>query len=467
MRPDELRALLPMKKSFDLLEKAIVIGQRQCTMYFVDGFVKDDLLQRIMQFWYSIKKEQMDRLQSLEQFGDQFMPYVEYTVETDPQKAVDSLLAGPALMLIEGLEGCIVLDTRTYPARGVDEPEKDKVLRGSRDGFTETVVFNTALIRRRIRDPKLVFEIFSVGAQSKTDVVVGYIGGKADEKLLQSLRERLQQLDVKNEIINQQNLVELLLPRPSLNPFPKVRNSERPDVTAANLVEGRVVLLVDNCPTSIILPTRLVDFTQEADDFYFPPLVGWYMKMIRISTAFVTMLITPVWMLALHYPDKIPSLFSFLKVENTSALPIVLQLILIEFAIDGLRLASINTPSVLSSSFSIVGGLILGDFAVQSGVAIPQTIFYMSFVAIATFSQPSIELGYSIKFCRMGLLVLTWAFGIWGFGAGLVLIFIMAAVNSTITRDRYLSPICPFKPRGFIDLFKRRFARNSQHPHHS
>lgn len=462
LKREEIAALLPLKESFDLLEKPVVIGDRQCSVFFLDGFMKDDLFQRILQFFFSITPEQMDALEDLEDFCRRFLPYTEYAVTERPEEAAQAVLSGPSVLVIEGFAGAVVMDTRTYPNRGIDEPEKDKVLRGSRDGFSETVVFNTALIRRRIRDPRLTFEMLSVGESSKTDVALGYIDGVADPKLVGELREKIKALTPKNMVINQQNLVELLLKKPSINPFPKVRNTERPDVAAAQLVEGRVVLIVDNCPTAIILPTWLADFSQEADDFYFPPLVGWYMKLIRIATSLLTMLVTPLWLVLLHYQDALPPLLSFLKVQNDTGIPLILQLLLIEFAIDGLRLASVNTPTALASSLSIVGGLILGDFAVQSGVVVPQVIFYMAFVAIATFSQPSIELGYSIKFCRMLLLIGAWAGGLWGFLPVLVFCLWLAYANPTITGNRYFYPVLPFSLRGFIALFKRKFSRNSE-----
>lgn len=183
------------------------------------------------------------------------------------------------------------MDCRSYPARGVDEPDKDKSLRGSRDGFVETIVFNTALMRRRIRDPHLIMEMTEAGQSSRTDIAVCYMSDRVDEELLNNIKSRIEKLEVDDLRMNQQSLAEALFKRKWFNPFPKFKFTERPDTAAACLLEGKVVILVDNSPSAMILPTSVLDMIEEANDYYFPTLTGMYLKisrtLITIATVFL------------------------------------------------------------------------------------------------------------------------------------------------------------------------------------
>ena len=174
------------------------------------------------------------------------------------------------------------MDCRSYPARGVDEPDKDKSLRGSRDGFVETIVFNTALMRRRIRDPHLIMEMTEAGQSSRTDIAVCYMSDRVDEELLNNIKSRIEKLEVDDLRMNQQSLAEALFKRKWFNPFPKFKFTERPDTAAACLLEGKVVILVDNSPSAMILPTSVLDMIEEANDYYFPTLTGMYLKLSLI-----------------------------------------------------------------------------------------------------------------------------------------------------------------------------------------
>ena len=206
----------------------------------------------------------------------------------------------------------------------------------------------------------------------------------------------------------------------------------------------------------MILPTSLFDYLQQTDDYYFPPLTGTYLRVLRHLVFFFTILITPLWYLILENPWILPEELKFIIPPERGEIPIIIQLFLVEFVIDGLKLASLNTPSMLNNSLSIVGGLILGDFAVKAGWLIPEVILYMAFVAIANFSQPSYELGYAFKFMRMLLLLATALFGVWGFGIGILLIVLLVATNKTVNgRRSYLYPLIPFNVKAMKRLLFR------------
>ena len=339
-----MNQILPVQESFDLVKRDLLIGGRMATFYFIDGFTKDEVMLKVY-------------------------------------------------------EGCIAIDCRTYPARGVDEPAKDKSLRGSRDGFVETIVFNTALMRRRIRDPHLVMEMKEVGDSSRTDVAVCYMSDRVDRELLLNVKRRIAEIRADDLRMNQQSLAECLFRRKWYNPFPKFKYTERPDTAAACLLEGKIVILVDNSPSAMILPTSIFDVIEEANDYYFPTLTNLYLKTARG----------------------------------------LITLLMLEIAIDGLRLAAMSTPTMLSTPLSVIAGLVMGEFSVQSGWFNSEVMLYMAFVAVANYTQPNFELGYALKFMRLELLILTALLNWIGFAAGFVIVVLSICFNKTLSGRNYLN----------------------------
>lgn len=258
------------------------------------------------------------------------------------------------------------------------------------------------------------------------------------------MRERIAQARVDALTMNQESLAELLVRKRWYNPFPKFKFTERPDAAAAQILEGDVVVLVDNSPAAIILPTTLFDVMEEANDYYFPPITGSYLRLVRFFTTFLTTFLTPVWLLLIQEPERVPGWLEFILMEEPAQVPPLLQLLILELAIDGLKLAALNTPNILTTSFSMIGAIILGDFAVQSGWFSAEVMLYMAVVAIANYNQPNLELGYALKFMRLILLVATGLLGLWGFVGGAALLFLVLVSNRTISGQCYLYPLVPF-----------------------
>ena len=450
-------SLLSVEDNFDILKKTLVIGDDELTFYFVDGFVKDGVMQKMMMHLLSLKGLGKSSDLLARDFLFTNIPYVEADVTSNVDHAVTMVLSGASIMLGSSfLDRAIVIDSRTYPARDTAEPENDRVIKGARDGFVETLIFNTALIRRRIRDPKLKMCYTSVGSRSCTDVVICYIEDKADLSYVAELKKKISEINTEALTVGMQSLTECLIKSRWYNPFPKVRTTERPDAAAAQLMEGNVLILCDNSPEVMILPASLFDFMQDTNDFYFPPLTGTYLRVLRYVVFFMTLLLMPLWLVAIHNPNAVPPGLQFVLPEETGKLPIIVQLFLTEFVIDGLRLASMNTPGMLANSLSVIGGLILGDFSIQIGWLIPEVILYGAFVAIANFSQRNYELGYAFKFLRLILLLLTWFFNFYGFIAGLALCFILLVSNKTLNGKReYLYPLIPFNAKALKRMLFR------------
>lgn len=434
--------LMGLETNFDIIHRVIRLGDTDACMYLIDGFCKDELMQKILQYLMDLKAEDFPK--DAHEMSKIAIPYVEVDLDDTWEKILGALLSGVFVLLLDGYEKAVLIDARTYPTRGVEEPDKDKVLRGSKDGFVETVVFNTALIRRRIRSTDLHMEMLNAGENSRTDIVLCYMESRVDPKLLTQIRERIRSIQVDALAMNQESLAECLYQRKWYNPFPKFKYTERPDTAAAQVLEGNLVILVDNSPSAMILPTTIFDVVEEADDYYFPPVTGTYLRLTRFLIALLTYFVTPTFLLLMEYPQWIPKGFEFIAVRDTVYIPLIWQLLLLELAIDGLKLAAVNTPNMLSTPLSVMAALVLGEFSVKSGWFNSEVMLYMAFVAVANYTQNSLELGYALKFMRIINLVLTAILGVWGYVGGIVILAVSLLFNRTVSSRSYLYPLVPF-----------------------
>lgn len=450
-----LDGLLGVGRSCDMVSRDYLIGGRRARLWVVDGFGSDSILERMGAFWLTLKPENVVGLTEMQDFLDRYITFSESNVTFDISDAVTSVFLGKSLLAVEGLAGVALMDAKGYPSRSVHEPPDGKVLRGSHDGFVEAVVPNMALLRRRIRDPHLTMEGHKVGSRTHNDAVLCYLDDKVDQDLLRKLRGKLLGLDVRSLSMAQESLAEAIRPKQWYNPFPKVRYTERPDAAAASIMEGSIVLMVDNSPSVMILPTGFFDFTQESNDYYFPPLVGTYLRVLRVTVFLLSLFITPAWYLMVSEPNRLPGWLNFLSSPEPVSLSLLSQLLVVEFLIDVLKLASLNTPDSLSNSFSMLGALALGDFAVQAGWLGPEVLVYMAFVSVAGFAQPSYELGYAFKLLRVALLLVTAAFDVWGFCLGVVGIFVLLCTTKPLVGKGYLYPLVPFNGKALLRLLVR------------
>ena len=457
---------LRVGESFDILVKRIKAGGKCVTFYCIDGFVKDEMFEKMLEYISKLTEKEMKECPTAKDLLDSHITYIESSVEKSLETFTTFVLSGAIGMIVEGYCEAIIIDARTYPARDVQEPESDKVLRGAHEGFVETVIFNTALIRRKIRNPKLTFKAFQIGSESKTDVVVCFLEDSVNKKQLSSIEKKLSSIEVSSLTMSQESLRECLVPSQPWNPFPKVRYTERPDAAAACIFDGNVVVLADGSPSAMILPTGVFDFIQDVNDYYFPPMIGTFLRYIRALVFALSLLLVPAWYLLTLYGDRLPENLKFLLVKEPNSVPLIAQLLVIEFVIDTLRLASLNTPSALSNSFSVVGALVLGEFAVSSGWFVSEVVLFMAFAAISNFTQASYELGYAIKISRTLLLVLTAIFKIWGFAAGLAIILLMICTTKTVDGYTYLYPLFPFDKEALHGLLVRRTIKSKQRKAH-
>lgn len=452
----QLDELLGVGTNYDVISRDLEVGGRRGRFYVIDGYGDDGVLERMTAFLMGEGALQAAKAQSMQELMERCISFCEVNCESSIGKIIESVLLGKTALLLDGFSQCVLIDAKRYPGRSVEEPADGKVLRGSHDGFTETLVQNTALLRRRIRDTRLRLENHKLNNASRTDVVIAYLDGKADETLLNELREKIKTLDVGSVSMGQESVAEAMMKPQWYNPFPKVRYTERPDAASASIMEGSIILLVDNSPAVMLLPTCFFDFLEEANDYYFPPLVGTYLRYLRLIVMVLALLITPVWYLLARDPSRLSDTLSFIAPQEPGSVPLLLQLLLVELVVDLLKLASLNTPDALSSSFSMLGALILGDFAVQARWLVPEVLVYMAFVAIANFAQPSFELGYALKLMRIVLLILSALLDVWGLLAGIALLILLLVTTKPILSRGYLYPLFPFNARALTRILVRQ-----------
>ncbi len=452
---DRLDALLGLEGAFDFKKRPFLIGEKKAILTYVIGYVDSMAIERILSFLLRIETKNTD---SMEEILLKSLPFGSSEITEEIPFAADEVLRGCASLVMEGSNRILLMDLRSFALRGVEEPEKDRTLRGPHIGTNESLISNLVQIRRYLRTGNLQTKKYVLGEMSKTDVVMISLNQKADPSFLKKLDQKLSSASLPSLSMTQETLANFLFPAKGLsvlNPFPRVRYTERPDVVAASLMEGKIAILCDNSPSVMLLPECIFDHFEETDDYYFPPITASYLRIIRVLIFLASIFMIPIWLLVVKNADHLPESLHFVLTKDSFAVPLFLQFLIIEFAIDGLKMASLNTPTTLSGSFSVIGGLLLGEFAVKSGWFVPQAILYSAFTGIATFIPTNIELAYCFKFIRITLILLVEFFGIWGLLSGLLIWLLVLITTKNAAGKGYLYPFFPFDKKGILKIFVR------------
>lgn len=453
---EALDALFSYPDNFGIVRRTLSIGGSSAILYYAEALCDTAVNERVISFC----KESADSPlpETAEAFCAEHISYTETEISDDPSVLYNGCITGCLLLLLSAypMRG-ILIKARNIPGRSPEEPEHDRVLRGAHIGFVEVLQRNCAMLRRQLPTPSLVMKCIPVGSITHTNVVLCYLRGQADEAYLSYLEQKLSQIRADDLCMGTQSLAECLVKKRVWNPFPRFRYTERPDAAAASLCEGSVILLVDGAPQAMILPVSVFSFLQETNDFYLAPFTATYLRIVRLLSYLASLYLTPVWYALVTHTPHLPQWMSFLAETKDSAVPILVQLLLIEISVDMLKLASMNTPNALANSLSVIGGLILGEFAVEVGWFMPQTILYTAIVSITHFTQHNYELGYALKYVRIATLILTALCGWWGIGLGTALLLILLITAPTPEdKRRYFYPLIPFDGAALASLFIRR-----------
>lgn len=447
-----IKDILGIGKSFDVIHLDLHYAERDMAIFFIDGFIKDETFVQIMKLLASLKEDDLAS-NTLDKLIKTYIPYVEIEVTDDLNKLADMVLAGPTALIVDGLDQAILIDARTYPARSPQEPDIERVVRGSRDGYVETLVFNTALTRRRIRDRSLRMEYMQVGRRSKTDLVVCYLEDIADEELVKKIKSSLEKIDT-DGIPMAEKTIEEFISGNHWNPYPTVRYTERPDTAAAHLYEGHIIIIVDGSPSVIITPTTFWHHLQHAEEYRNKPVVGAYLRLVRFIAVWASIFILPLWYLFAVHPNLLPEQLSFIGPNEDGRIPLYLQFLIIEIGIDMLRMAAIHTPNSLATALGLVAALMIGQVAVEVGLFSNEVILYLSIAAIGMFATPSYEMSLANRITRLILLTLTAAFHALGFVIGIFLWILLLAWMKSYSVP-YLWPFIPFDFKAFLDILIR------------
>ena len=355
--------------------------------------------------------------------------------------------------IIEYENRSYIVDTRSYPSSSIQQPETEKTVRGSKDGFNENIIVNVGLIRRRIRDTNLVMELHTVGKVSKCDVCVSYLSNKVNQDLLQSVMNRLQSITIDDLSMSDRALEELFI-KQGYHPFPFVRYCERPDIVATQIMKGYIAIIVDTSSSVILLPVTLFELLEHVEEHRQNPIVGSLLRLIRLFGVMISVYLIPIWLVII----KTPELEWYILKNPTKNLDygdIVLQIIILEFAIELLRVATIHTPSALSNSISLVSALLLGEIAVGIGIFLEEVLLYGAISTLASFATPNYELSLANKLVKWLLIIAIMCFNQYGFVVMNFLLFIYLA-NLKVFNKEYLYPFVPFDDTKFLEHLIRK-----------
>ena len=352
------------------------------------------------------------------------------------------VLSGLVIIFVEGETEAFVIDVRSYPGRTPTEPDTEKVVRGARDGFVENIVVNTALIRRRIRDPRLRNEIIRVGDRSQTDICITYVQDVANPDLVKIIKQELESVEVDGITMADKTIEEFLV-KQGYNPFPLIRYTERPDVAANHLLEGHVLVIVDTSPSVMITPTTYFHHVQHAEEFRQNPAVGTFLRWVRFIGIIFSLFLLPFWLVFVFDPTLLPEKLAFIGPNKMTNLPILLQIVMADIGLEFLRMASIHTPTPLSSATGLISAILIGQIAIDVGLFVPEVILYTAVSMIGIYATPSYELGLGNKLGKLFVIILTGFFHEIGFVIGMtMLILFLTSIKSLQTP--YLWPFLQF-----------------------
>jgi stage V sporulation protein AF len=439
-------------ESLDVILREMTFGDRRTALFCLNGFGKDIVLTDVLSRLSYVTPEQVNG-HTLHALFNLYIPALQVEKETSFDNMLLAVMSGSSALFIEYEGAALMIDAKNFPARGPEEPPTERVVRGSRDGFVETLMVNVTLVRRRLRDKGLRYEIIKVGRRTQTDVCIAYIDDIVDKELVASLRDKIRTIDVDGLPMGDKQLEEATVKR-GWSPYPLVRYSERPDVVASHLLEGNVAVFVDTTPSVMILPTTYFDLVQHAEENRQTPLIGTYLRWVRFAGIFASMFLLPLWFLFVTKPELKPPALDFIGPVDPGHLPILFQFLLAEIGVDLLRMAAVHTPAPLATAMSLISAILIGDIAVKTGLFINEVILYMAVAAIGMFATPSYELGLANRLVRLLLIIVVALFKLPGFIIACTLLLIYLALERSFNRP-YLWPFIPFDAKALLNVIFR------------
>ncbi|WP_176555833.1 spore germination protein [Virgibacillus ndiopensis] len=447
-----MKELVGVGTSFDLGFREIIILKNKVQLYYLTGLCDTSVILQILKVIVEINDNERNKNKIPEIIENRLIHQQVNRIKT-MDEAVDQVLSGLIVVFINGEREAFVVDVRHYPGRQPEEPDTEHVVRGSRDGYTENIIENTALTRRRIRDARLRHEMLKIGERSKTDVCVCYLQDVADGGLVKLIKKKIQDVEIDGITMTDKTLEEFMNKR-KWNPYPMVRFTERPDVAAHHILEGHVLIIVDTSPSVMILPTTFFHHVQHAEEYRQAPTIGTFIRWTRFLAILASIFLLPLWLLFAMEPTLLPKELSFIGPNEEGNIPIFIQIILGDLGVEFLRMAAIHTPTPLSTAMGLIAAVLIGQIAIDVGMLSPEVILYVAISAIGSYVTPSYELSVANKLIRLILILSTAAFGLYGFSIGFTL-YILFLANLKSLRTPYLWPFLPFNGKAIIQILCR------------
>lgn len=454
-----LTEVLGLGSSFDIVFREMSFGGKRAALLCISGFAKDTIIDEILKRLTYLTPENVST-DVVASFMSEYIPHVQVEKGELFSESINKVLSGMSAFFIEGESQAIIMDTRSYPSRSPDEPSIERVVRGARDGFTETLLSNVALVRRRIRDPGLKLEMHQIGRRTRTDVCLAYIDDIVDKTQVQAVTDKLKSVNLDGIPLADKQLEEAIVGG-GWNPYPLVRYSERPDIVASHLLEGRVVVFVDTSPSVMVLPTTFFDLCQHAEENRQTPFMGSYLRWVRFIGIFASMFLLPLWMLMVLHPELKPGMLDFIGPQKSANLPLIAQFLIVELGVDLLRMAAVHTPTPLGSAMGLIAAILVGDIAVQTGLFVNEVVLYMAVASIGMFATPSYELGLANRIVRLALLLAVAAYGIPGFMIGTTLLVVLLTTHRSYNSP-YMWPFIPFNAKAMAEILLRQPVLSSK-----
>ncbi len=395
-----------------------------------------------------------DRL--LDWLVSEAVPAEDIAAQSDLERAAESVLAGYVMLLVEGVNPALLVGLAAYPARSVEEPASEPVIRGSRDGFTESLQTNVSLIRRRLKTPALKIETRNAGKLTKTALSVLYLEGIASSALVEEVRSRLE--EIRLDAVLESGAVEELIKERRLTVFPQLHATERPDRASAALAEGRVLILVDNSPFGLVAPGLALEMLQASEDYSQHYIVATATRWLRYWLAFSALVFPSLYIaITTMHQEMLPTnlLLSIASSREAVPFPAIVEAFIMEMAFEGLREAGVRLPRPVGQAVSIVGALVIGQAAVQAGLVSASLVIVVSFTGIASFIFPSYSFGLAVRLLRFPLMIVAGLLGLYGIVLFLLALLIHLAKMKSFGVP-YLSPAAPLSMKGVKDVLMRK-----------
>lgn len=449
-------------RSSDVVYREFDIGDSQKgTLIFIEGLVdsaliNSDILKPILNYGKNISQCEEIQISEIEDFlQHQVITASQIRSDGNIQNIVEGIASGYTILLIDGVQQAIFMDLRKLEYRDVEEPKVEPIIRGPRDGFTENLSINISLIRRRLKTSKLKIENMKVGRLSKTDIVITYLDGIVKDSLVEEVRQRISRIDI--DAILESGYIEEFIEDNPYSVFPQFGVTERPDRVTAGLLEGHVAILIDNTPMALIAPETFVELMQATEDYYDRYFSVSFITLLRYLFLGASLLLPSIYIALLTFHQgMIPRtlLLTIAASREGVPFPVFIESLLMEVFFEGLQEAGVRLPRTAGQTVSIVGGLVIGQAAVQAGVVSAVTVIIVSITGIASFIIPRFNLTLAVRMLRFFMIVLSGTLGLYGIFVG-VLIILIHLVRLRSFGVPFLAPVAPFKLSDIKGVFIR------------